>query len=103
MLHEMGYALEVDRCAVTGGTDGLIYVSPKSGRAVSRDAAGAWADRLLPLPPILRGVGEGPDHEIAQAFQTTGYFLQEHLARDLGNMLLPEARARLIDAFTRRI
>ena len=103
LLNEMGYALEVEKCAVTGSTDDLVFVSPKSGRAVSRGAAGEWADRLLPLPPILRGVGEGPDHEIAEALQTTGYFLQEHLARDLGNKPLPDARARFIDAFSRRL
>ena len=103
LLNEMGYALDVDRCAVTGSSEDLLYVSPKSGRAVSRNAAGEWADRLLPLPPILRGGGEGPDQEISQAFQTTGYFLREHLARDLGNTPLPEARDRLIDTFNRRL
>jgi DNA repair protein RecO (recombination protein O) len=103
LLEEMGYALELDTCAVTGGTDDLAYVSPKSGRAVSRGAAGEWADRLLPLPDVLRGQGSAPDSEIAQAFVTTGYFLSAHLAKDLGNKPLPEARARFIDSFTRRL
>ncbi|AEI95358.1 DNA repair protein RecO [Roseobacter litoralis] len=103
LLHEMGYALELDQCAVTGQRDDLIYVSPKSGRAVSAQGAGDWAERLLPLPPILRGVGGGPDAEIAQAFVTTGYFLTEHLARDLGGKPLPEARARFVETFSRRL
>ena len=55
LLEEMGYALDLDACAVTGATEGLIYVSPKTGRAVSAKGAGEWADRLLPLPPVLRG------------------------------------------------
>jgi DNA repair protein RecO (recombination protein O) len=103
LLEEMGYALELDVCAVTGATENLTYVSPKSGRAVSARGAGEWADRLLPLPDILRGEGEGADAEIAKAFKTTGYFLEAHLARDLGNRPLPEARARFIEAFGRRL
>ena len=103
LLHEMGYALELDRCAVTGTQEDLIYVSPKSGRAVSRGAAGEWADRLLPLPPVLRGTGDAPDQEIADSFVTTGYFLTQHLARDLGDKPLPDARARFVDLFSRRI
>lgn len=103
LLEEMGYALELEACAVTGQTDDLAYVSPKSGRAVSRGAAGDWADRLLPLPDVLRGAGAAGDDEIAQAFVTTGHFLSAHLAQDLGNKPLPEARARFVDAFTRRL
>lgn len=103
LLEELGYGLALDRCAVTGSLEGLTYVSPKSGRAVSQAGAGEWAERLLPLPDVLRGKGAGADAEIAQAFVTTGYFLSEHLAADLGGKPLPVARARFIDAFTRRL
>lgn len=103
LLEEMGYALDLGSCAVTGSTDGLIYVSPKSGRAVSAHGAGEWADRMLPLPAILRGEGGGDDVEIAEAFRTTGYFLDAHLAHDLGEKPLPEARARFIEAFIRQM
>lgn len=103
LLEDMGYALDLSACAVTGSSENLIYVSPKSGRAVSAEGAGEWADRLLPLPAILRGDGEGPDAEIAQGFVTTGYFLNAHLAADLGERPLPEARARFVDAFTRKV
>jgi DNA repair protein RecO (recombination protein O) len=102
LLEEMGYALDLDSCAVTGATEGLVYVSPKTGRAVSAKGAGEWADRLLPLPPVLRG-GAGSDAEVAQGLVTTGHFLTAHLARDLGGKPLPEARARFIDAFSRRL
>ncbi|MGB7244919.1 MAG: DNA repair protein RecO [Sulfitobacter sp.] len=101
LLNEMGYALDLTTCAVTGSQDELIYVSPKSGRAVSRQGAGEWADRLLPLPDVLRGVGDAPNAEIALGFVTTGYFLSAHMAQDLGNKPLPEARARFIEAFGR--
>jgi DNA repair protein RecO (recombination protein O) len=103
LLEELGYGLDLTACAVTGATEELIYVSPKSGRAVSRVGAGEWADRLLPLPDILRGVGEAEDAEIAQAFRTTGYFLAERLAADLGSRPLPEARARYVEAFNRSL
>ena len=101
LLEEMGYGLDLTACAVTGATEGLAYVSPKSGRAVSTKGAGEWAERLLPLPDVLRGVGDAQDAEIAQGFKTTGYFLETHLARNLGDKPLPEARARYVEAFTR--
>ncbi|NNK15389.1 MAG: DNA repair protein RecO, partial [Sulfitobacter sp.] len=98
----MGFGLDLTRCAVLGSAaNDLSFVSPRTGRAVSRKGAGEWADRLLPLPDVLRGQGEAPDAEIAQAFRTTGHFLNAHLARDLGDKPLPEARARYVDAFSR--
>ncbi|MEQ6249066.1 DNA repair protein RecO [Sulfitobacter sp. HNIBRBA3233] len=103
LLEEMGYALDLSVCAVTGSAEDLRYVSPRSGRAVSAAGAGDWADRLLPLPPVLRGEGDAPDHEIAQAFRTTGHFLQAHLAADLGARPLPEARARFVELFSRSL
>lgn len=103
MLEEMGFGLQLNECAVSGVTDNLIYVSPKSGCAVSRDAAGKWADRLLPLPDVLRGIGLAPDVEIFEGLKTTGHFLQSHLAANLAGRPLPEARARFVDAFSRRL
>jgi DNA repair protein RecO (recombination protein O) len=103
LLEELGYGLDLTCCAVTGATDGLAYVSPKSGRAVSLSGAGEWADRLLPLPEVLRGLGGADNSEIAEAFRTTGYFLTEHLAADLGQKPLPQARARFVEAFSRSI
>ena len=103
LLEEMGFGLDLTSCAATGATEGLIYVSPNSGRAVSAEGAGDWADRLLPLPPVLRGEGAAPDAEVAQALRTTGYFLEDRLAPAMGARPLPEARARFVAAFTRRL
>ncbi len=103
LLEDLGFGLDLTRCAVTGATEGLAYVSPKSGRAVSRDGAGDWANRLLPLPPVLLRQGEAPDHEIALGYETTGYFLREHLAPMIGNKPLPEARARFVETFLKRV
>ena len=101
LLEEMGHGLDLSSCAVTGATEGLVYVSPRSGRAVSLAGAGDWADRLLPLPDVLRGRGDAGDAEIAQGFVTTGYFLDAHLAQGLGGKPLPAARARFVEAFSR--
>lgn len=97
LLEELGYGLDLSTCAVTGATKDLCYVSPKSGRAVSRDGAGEWADRLLPLPPVLRGEGSADLPEILTGLEVTGYFLSEKLAPQIGSRPLPEARARLLD------
>ena len=103
LLAEVGFALQLDSCAVSGMTADLGFVSPRSGRAVSRSAAGEWADRLLPLPDILRGVGKGPDLEVFEGLKTTGHFFHSQVAATLGGRPLPEARARFINAFNRRI
>lgn len=103
LLDDLGFGLDLTRCAVTGATDGLIYVSPRSGRAVSRAGAGDWAERLLPLPPCLLGQGPAPDDEIAEGLRVTGHFLENRLAPALGARPLPEARARLVDLVIRRL
>lgn len=101
LLEELGFGLDLDRCAVTGATEGLTHVSPRSGRAVSAEGAGDWADRLLPLPPALRGEGPAPDAEIVQGLRVTGHFLDRWLAPALGERPVPEARARLVSALSR--
>ena len=103
LLEEMGFGLDLRACAVMGkGANDLSYISPKTGRAVSRAGAGDWADRLLPLPPCFLGQGPAPEAEIAQGFDITGHFLRHHLAPHLGNRPLPDARARFVERFTRR-
>lgn len=101
LLEETGFGLDLTRCAATGGTDDLAYVSPRTGRAVGRAAAGDWADRLLPLPPCLLGQGPATLEELLQGLTTTGHFLAHHLAPDLGDRAVPGARQRLLDALAR--
>ncbi|HEY0212586.1 MAG TPA: DNA repair protein RecO [Paenirhodobacter sp.] len=100
LLEELGFGLDLTRCAVTGGREDLIYVSPRTGRAVSRTGAGDWAAKLLPLPLCLLGQGGATWHEIAQGLRLTGHFLDRYLA-DHGRPL-PEARNRLIAAIARQ-
>lgn len=97
LLEDLGYGLDLTACAVTGATEGLVYVSPRSGRAVSHAGAGDWADRLLPLPEVLLGRGAAEDADIVSGLALTGYFLGEKLAPALGDRPLPPARARLLD------
>ena len=101
LLEEMGYGLDLSRCAATGVTEGLAYVSPKTGRAVSEAGAGDWADRLLPLPSVLAGAGDADNAEIVRALGTTGYFIEHRLIRSLGDRETPAARQRLLDAIAR--
>ena len=93
LLDELGFGLDLERCALTGTREGLAYVSPRSGRAVSAQAAGEWASRLLPLPAMLGGRGNGG---IADALALTGHFLQARLAEAHAGKPLPPARARLV-------
>ena len=104
ILAECGFRLDLSRCAATGATDRLVYVSPKSGRAVSAEAGAPWRDRLLPLPPFLR---EGAPlearpsaDEIAEAFRLTGFFLARALFSLRGEPL-PDSRAAFLAAAAR--
>ena len=96
LLDELGFGLDLATCAVTGSREDLAYVSPKSGRAVSRGGAGDWAARLLPLPPVLLGQGPATPPEVALALALTGHFLDRGLQPLLMGKPLPEARARLL-------
>ena len=102
LLDELGFGLDLSVCAVTGGPEDLAYVSPRTGRAVSAEAAGEWADRLLPLPPALLGHGNGDLSEIAEGLTTTGHFLIHHLTPSLGDKPLPDARQRFVDLVVRQ-
>jgi DNA repair protein RecO (recombination protein O) len=97
VLEELGYGLDLESCAATGVRQDLIYVSPKSGRAVSRQAGADWADRMLPLPRFLRAQTATKEAaEVLDALKTTGYFLERRLAPALGNRPLPGARSRFL-------
>jgi len=101
ILAECGFRLDLSRCALTGATDRLVYVSPKSGRAVSAEAGAPWRDRLLPLPPFLREdaplEAQPSSDEVADAFRLTGFFLARDLFA-LGGQPLPDSRAAFLKA-----
>ena len=96
LLEELGFGLDLSSCAVTGSREDLAFVSPRSGRAVSRAAAGAWQARLLPLPASLLGQGPASGAEMVQGMALTGHFLNRGLQAVLGDRPLPEARGRLL-------
>jgi DNA repair protein RecO (recombination protein O) len=102
MLAELGFGLDLSSCAASGERTDLIYVSPKSGRAVSRAAGEPWRDRLLPLPAFLdTGSCAAPSPQsLADAFLLTGFFLFRHVLAPRG-LSLGEARASFISALVR--
>ena len=100
LLETAGFGLDLTACAGGGGANDLAYVSPRTGRAVSRAAAGEWADRMLPLPEMLTG-GAASLGQVVEALSLTGHFLGRKLAPSLGEKPLPPARDRLVDALRR--
>jgi len=107
LLADLGFGLDLARCAVTGSVDELAYVSPKSGRAVSAAAAAPYRDRLLPLPRFLTAAADAavPAADILVGLRLTGFFLVQHAfahqAPAAARGPLPAARDRLIDRLQR--
>src|ERR1700761_1245415 len=106
MLTELGFGLDLENCAATGETTDLIYVSPKSGGAVSRAAGEPWRDRLLRLPSFLRqeedqGEGGWSDQDLQDGFQLTGLFLLRHVLEPRGQGH-SDAREGFINAVIRK-
>jgi DNA repair protein RecO (recombination protein O) len=103
LLAELGFGLDLATCAATGASEELTYVSPKSGRAVSRVAGEPWADRMLRLPAFLRepqSAAQGRD--LADGFALTGFFLTRHVLEPRG-VALAGARAHFIAALERAL
>lgn len=100
LLAELGYGLDLASCAATGVTEGLAWVSPKSGRAVSAAAGAPYADRLLPLPAFLRDATQPSNaEEWLAGLRLTGFFLTRD-AFGLQHRPLPTARVMLQDRLT---
>jgi DNA repair protein RecO (recombination protein O) len=103
LLAELGFGLDLETCAATGQDHDLAYVSPKSGRAVSREAGAPWREKLLRLPAFLREEKSAPPSpaELADAFAVTGFFLARDVLEPRA-LALPAARERFIAAVLRR-
>ncbi|MEO7278194.1 MAG: DNA repair protein RecO [Sphingomicrobium sp.] len=100
LLAELGFGLDLDRCAVTGGADDLVAVSPRSGRAVSAAEAEPFSGRLFPLPRFVRSGGPANWTEIALGLDLTGHFLERDVLTDRARPV-SEARHRLVERLRR--
>jgi len=102
LLQELGFGLDLATCALTGATEDLAFVSPKTGRAVSRAAAEPYRDKLVALPPFLSTGGLPADAaELRQGLDLTGFFLERHVFWP-HNKPLPAARARFMEILLRQ-
>ena len=103
LLAELGFGLDLAQCAATGAVGDLLYVSPKSGRAVSREAGEPWADKMLRLPAFLREQdAAAASRDLADGFALTGFFLSRHVLEPRG-LALADQRAHFIAALTRAL
>jgi DNA repair protein RecO (recombination protein O) len=102
LLAELGFGLDLSTCAASGTENDLVYVSPKSGRAVSRQAGEPWKDKLLVLPAFLHeALADDPSpQDIADGFLLTGFFLDRHVLEPRG-LSHADARASFIAALRR--
>ena len=101
LLEEIGFGLDLSCCAATGAVDELEYVSPRSGRAVSRAAAQPYLDKMFVLPQfLLDPSADASDDDVQKAMELTGHFLERRVYLPNG-MKMPPARERLVDILTR--
>jgi DNA repair protein RecO (recombination protein O) len=102
LLNELGFGLDLARCAATGASEHLIYVSPRTGRAVSEGAGAEYRERMLPLPQFLLGrqAGEPTPADLANGLVLTAHFLEQWVLTP-HHKRMPEARQRLADLAAR--
>lgn len=97
LLQDLGFGLDLSKCAATGAHDDLIYVSPRTGRAVSREAGEPYKDKMLKLPPFMLGAQAGlAPGDVGAGLDLTGHFLEAFIFNPL-NRPLPPARLWLVD------
>lgn len=101
LLDELGFGLDLSRCAATGLADELCYVSPRTGRAVSRSAGLPYHDKLLALPGFLTGQGGESVDEVVAGFKLTGFFLYRHVFEPRG-LSMPLSRERVLSHLHQR-
>ena len=101
LLEELGFGLDLKACAATGTRDGLAFVSPRSGRAVSATAGAPYRDRLFRLPDFLRANAPANATDIVDGLRITGYFLDRHVFEPRGASP-PEQRQWIIRALAER-
>ena len=97
LLTMLGFGLDLTRCAATGLRSDLAYVSPRTGRAVSREAGAPYADKLLPLPGFLIGAGRASMGGIREALRVSEHFLETWMLPSFEQSALPQARRRLVE------
>lgn len=101
LLDELGFGLDLSRCASTGTPEDLAYVSPRTGRAVSRAAGLPYHDKLFRLPGFLRGHMADVASDVADGFRLTGFFLERHVFEPRG-LSMPQARERVLSGLDQR-
>ena len=101
LLEELGFGLDLSKCAATGLLNDLAYVSPKTGRAVGQLAGEPYHDRLLQLPGFLLGQAVTSMDEILLGFKLTGYFLERHIFAPRA-LQMPQSRAWIIAELAER-
>ena len=101
-LETLGFGLDLKKCAVTGSTEGLKFISPKSGRAVSKSAAGDWSSKLLPFPIAASGQVNSLE-DILDGLKVSQFFLEKKVLTAFGMEHLPSARSRFISSLERKV
>ena len=101
LLTVLGYGLDLSKCAVSGSTEKLRYVSPRTGRAISEQAAGEWVSKLLHLPSIILK-GSGTSDSIIDGLKLTGYFLTKKVFNELSVRSPVSERQRFVDLLSQK-
>jgi DNA repair protein RecO (recombination protein O) len=101
-LETLGFGLDLEKCAVTGTTEDLKFISPKSGRAVSQSAAGEWSSKLLPFPVAVSGQANSLE-DILAGLKVSQFFLEKKVLIAFGMEQLPTVRSRFISSIERKI
>lgn len=100
LMHHLGFGLDLSRCAATGALEGLEYISPKTGRAVSAEGARGYEEKLFKIPKFLLPNEKYDSEDIIAGLELADYFLDRHFFMPMGKKM-PDERARLVELIKR--
>ena len=101
LLTHLGYGLDLSECAATGAIDDLVFVSPRTGCAISAGAGAPYREKLFDLPDFFMVRDTEPSaQDIRTGLRITGHFLAR-CAKDADAGELPRSRARFVDRVAR--
>ncbi|MEM9061194.1 MAG: DNA repair protein RecO C-terminal domain-containing protein [Pseudomonadota bacterium] len=96
ILNALGQSGGLERCESAFRHGDAIYISPRTGRAASRTEAGAFLDRMIPVPGFFMGKKTATIADIRQGHEMTAMLFEKFAMPASGVDAMPEDRMDVV-------